>query len=190
MDNILFLLSGLSESGKSHVGEYLGSKGRARRIKFVRVVLHYELLERPDMNPYERILDLSQEQISCLFCENFQFIFYKPQEVSVYVIESVMSPIATTYIKKQLGDKFNVCSLYLDASLSKRIERQIAKFNQEGLKLDEESARNLVVSRDKKKITLGADKIKEIADIVLNNEGDLEDLHATLDSIYNNMVKA
>lgn len=186
MDNLL-LLAGLSESGKSEAGEYLGAKEHSERVKFVRVVLHKELQQDRQLNPYGQILFLSNDEIVHNFWENFQSYFYNPDKANLYVIESVLSPDAiTSIVDKSPG--FDVKTVYFHIPENVRIQRQIIKVRSEGQTISVEDARAILVARDKKKIALGAHKILDIADIVIHNNGSLQDFHNKLDSLYESIM--
>lgn len=187
MSNII-LLAGLSESGKSEAGEYLGGKDGVERIKFVRVVVYPELLKNPLINPYTRMRCFSQQEISKKFWKNFMDYFYKSKEKDIYVVESVLSPEAILNIKRNVDSRFNVQTIYFDVSIDKRIERQMIKERSEGKEISRDEATFMIVSRDKNKLSLGADRIKRIADVVINNEGGLKEFHENLDIVYENLI--
>lgn len=50
-----------------------------------------------------------------------------------------------------------------------------------------EQARNFIVPRDEMKLRWGADKVRELADVVLRNDGTLTQLHERLEGIISGL---
>jgi dephospho-CoA kinase len=74
-------------------------------------------------------------------------------------------------------DSFKIT--YVDIPEETRVLRQVQRRNLSSI----EEARKLIQERDKVKAASGIPKMKEIADIVIDNSGTLEDLYETVDNI-------
>ena len=81
------------------------------------------------------------------------------------------------YLKYRMMDGFKLT--YVDIPEETRIVRQMQRKNLSSI----EEARKLIQERDKVKAASGIPKMKEIADIVIDNSGTLEDLYESIDNI-------
>lgn len=145
---------GLSESGKSSFAEALSMRHRYYRLKikyFDEIVKARGLPSHPDT----------------LGCELLSF-FKSHRHVVHASIESLHSPDLPAYLKLLFGARFK--TVYLDTPESTRIWRTAQE-----LGISANDIAEKVREKDRVKISRGADRVKDIADVVFSNEhGDFE----------------
>lgn len=145
----LVAFGGLSESGKSSYAERLSTHHHYCRLKikyFDGVVKDRGLPSNPGT--------LGQE---------FLNFFGSHRHITHASIESLHSPDLPAYLKLLFGSRMK--TVYLDTPLVARIERTSREL---GLS-KEETAKKIGV-KDAEKIARGADKVRDIADIVFGNK--------------------
>ena len=171
---IVIGLGGLSESGKSRIGNYLKDRWNFNRIKIK------ELISEID-NRYNRyvltlpqgIYSIGHELTTILFAESLS----KRTEITWQrriIIESLHNYSFTNQLKRLMGNKFMI--IYVDTPLEIRIQR-----NAEALGSTETSEKE-IARKDFKKLNRGAYKVKDIADKILDNSGKFEETCSTIDS--------
>lgn len=150
----LVAFGGLSESGKSSYAERLSTHHRYFRLKikyFDGVIRDRGLPSNPGT--------LGQELL------NF---FGSHRHITHASIESLHSPDLPAYLKLLFGSRMK--TVYLDTPIAARIERTSRE-----LGLSREETKKKIGVKDAVKISRGADKVRDIADIVFgNNEDDFE----------------
>lgn len=169
----MFSLGGLSECGKSTVGLYFASIG-IKRMKIIAIEKemmlerNYQFSGHPTENDFKKLYANNPEQI---FREFLYRLIGKMQEAGTHYasIESLYRSELGAYLKKELGAK--MLNIYIEAPLEIRAKRELKKqtsANGENYIFDE------IVERTKKKdqfkIKHGALRVKEIADIIVNND--------------------
>lgn len=146
----LWVLAGLSESGKSTVGALLRDEHGATRLK-IGYLLEIAALRAGTADPYTWP---EPEQAERLTEEILRFTgACKAGTVS---IESAHRLEATAHLKRVWGDRCQV--VYVDAPFSARAARAAETFDQ-------------LRARDVVKTGRGADRIEGIADHVIDNSG-------------------
>jgi nucleoside-diphosphate kinase len=177
---MVFALTGMSECGKSTVGQYLDSKG-IRRLKIVR------LFERVK----ERMAPVSTENFRDFVARNeaedpyaiwdvFIDELYREMEAlgtNMASIESLYGGGLGPYLKQRLAEHF--CIVYVDIPVEVRLQRQMIR---EGLS-DVEAAKTILYPRDEIKTKSGIPALKEIAGEVIENSGTLDDLYRAVDEM-------
>lgn len=169
----MFSLGGLSECGKSAAGLYFDSIG-IKRMKIIAIEKemmlerNYQFSGHPTENDFKKLYANNPEQI----CREFLYrLIGKMQEAGTHYasIESLYRSELGAYLKKELGAK--MLNIYIEAPLEVRAKREFKKQtidNGENYTFDE------IVERTKKKdqfkIKHGALRVKEIADIIVNND--------------------
>ena len=169
----MFSLGGLSECGKSAAGLYFDSIG-IKRMKIIAIEKemmlerNYQFSGHPSENDFKKLYANNPEQI---FREFLYRLIGKMQEAGTHYasIESLYRSELGAYLKKELGEK--MLNIYIEAPLEVRAKREFKKQtidNGENYTFDE------IVERTKKKdqfkIKHGALRVKEIADIIVNND--------------------
>ena len=169
----MFSLGGLSECGKSAAGLYFDSIG-IKRMKIIAIEKemmlerNYQFSGHPSENDFKKLYANNPEQI---FREFLYRLIGKMQEAGTHYasIESLYRSELGAYLKKELGAK--MLNIYIEAPLGVRAKREFKKQtidNGENYTFDE------IVERTKKKdqfkIKHGALRVKEIADIIVNND--------------------
>lgn len=169
----MFSLGGLSECGKSAAGLYFDSIG-IKRMKIIAIEKemmlerNYQFSGHPTENDFKKLYANNPEQI---FREFLYRLIGKMQEAGTHYasIESLYRSELGTYLKKELGAK--MLNIYIEAPLEVRAKREFKKQtidNGKNYTFDE------IVERTKKKdqfkIKHGALRVKEIADIIVNND--------------------
>lgn len=153
---------GLSESGKSSFAQALSVHYQYYRLKikyFDEIVKARGLPSHPDA--------LGRELLNFLRSH---------RHVTRVSVESLHSPDLPAYLNLLFGSRFK--TVYLDTPESARIRRTAQEL---GISTDE--ATEKVREKDGVKISRGADRVKDIADVIFDNEHD--DFDASFQSFVN-----
>ena len=150
----IYAIGGLSECGKStiasHISGFYGAQ--AHRLKmgyFLDLVSR-----RQGRNIYSR----SERDQAFAFCSELHAYLQAQYWVKHVTIESVHRFESIRWLKQILGDK--LCIVYVDVSLEKRKLRSL-------------DALSTLEEKDATKTQRGADRVKDIADCVMGNNGSL-----------------
>ncbi|MNI70992.1 hypothetical protein D3C73_1268410 [compost metagenome] len=92
--------------------------------------------------------------------------------------ESLHNFNATLAMKEVLKEKFYI--IYIDTLLEYRVSRDA-----EELDVSEEISKPKVLSKDDDKISVGADKVKHVADVIINNNGKIDTLYMQINQFIN-----
>lgn len=169
----MFSLGGLSECGKSAAGLYFDSIG-IKRMKIIAIEKemmlerNYQFSGHPTENDFKKLYANNPEQI---FREFLYRLIGKMQEAGTHYasIESLYRSELGAYLKKELGAK--MLNIYIEAPLEVRAKRE---FKKQTIANGENYTFAEIVERTKKKdqfkIKHGALRVKEIADIIVNND--------------------
>lgn len=169
----MFSLGGLSECGKSAAGLYFDSIG-IKRMKIIAIEKemmlerNYQFSGHPTENDFKKLYANNPEQI---FREFLYRLIGKMQEAGTHYasIESLYRSELGAYLKKELGVK--MLNIYIEAPLEVRAKRE---FKKQTIANGENYTFAEIVERTKKKdqfkIKHGALRVKEIADIIVNND--------------------
>ena len=173
----MFSLGGLSECGKSAAGIYFDSIG-IKRMKIIEIEKemmierNYQFTGHPSEQDFTNLYAKNTEKV---FKEFLYRLIGKMQEENIHYasIESLYRSELGVYLKKELGPK--MMNIYIEAPLEVRAQREYQKQtidNGKDFTFDE------IVERTKKKdqfkIKHGALKVKDIADIIVNNDSFVE----------------
>ncbi|RMC61498.1 hypothetical protein [Lactobacillus sp. ESL0259] len=173
----MFSLGGLSECGKSAAGIYFDSIG-IKRMKIIAIEKemmierNYQFTGHPSEQDFTNLYAKDTEQV---FKEFLYRLIGKMQEENIHYasIESLYRSELGVYLKKELGPK--MMNIYIEAPLEVRAQREYQKQtidNGENFTFDEIVERTK--NKDQFKIKHGALKVKDIADIIVNNDSFVE----------------
>ncbi len=192
----MFSLGGLSECGKTSAGYKLQDMG-ARRSKIIHI-------EREMM--LERGFDLSNgmkdEHFVALYKDNqeeafreflYRLILHMKEEGYTFAsIESLYRAELGAFMKRELKDK--MANIYIDAPIEARASRELVKVNKKAQETGErEMTLQEMVAKVKKKDEFkkehNADKVKDIADFIVDNSEGItrEQFLAQIEQIAHNM---
>lgn len=144
----LIAFGGLSESGKSSFAEQLSINHHFYRLKikyFNEIICNRGVKSKPDI--------LGRELLN--FFQNHKHIINAS-------IESLHGDNLPAYLKLLFGTRLKI--VYLDTPKEKRVERTAQALN-----ISYEEAQLNTESKDYVKLSHGADRVKDIADIVFDN---------------------
>ena len=173
----LFSLGGLSESGKSAAGIYFGSIG-IKRMKIIAVEKemmierNYQFTGHPSEQDFTNLYAKDTEKV---FKEFLYRLMGKMQEENIHYasIESLYRSELGVYLKKELGSK--MMNIYIEAPLEVRAKREYKKQTiDNGKNFTFEQIIERTKKKDQFKIKHGALKVKDIADIIVNNDSFVE----------------
>lgn len=151
----LWILGGMSESGKSTVGELLRDEHGVTRLK-IGYLLEQAALRAGEADPYAwpaaaQATHLTEEVLR----------FAEANHARTISLESAHSLEQTQHLKATWGDRCQV--VYLDAPMQTRAART-------------DESTTALMERDAIKSSRGADGIRTIADAVIDNSGQLSRL--------------
>ncbi len=175
----VFLIGGMSESGKSTFGRYLHSKGiiRLKIVSFLKNIMDREGVTGDfyawnNQNVQERPEWVRQE-----FTKEF-LRWAKQHSIEYCCLESLYGPELGLYMSEQLGSN-KVVMVYINMPLEIRLQRQIIRQNLSSIK----EAEDYLLPRDEIKKAWRVPEIEGVADIVIDNSGSLEDLYRMADEM-------
>jgi nucleoside-diphosphate kinase len=172
-------LSGLSESGKSSAGEYFDSRG-VRRIKIVHLMELLRLRNQPAMTIGEFVessVKFNSEWLRMAFVD---ILLEEMARLDIHAcsIESLGDPLTVRYLQERLPEEF--ISVYIEAGSEKRLQHQMIRENL----TDPKKAEAIMLPKDQfKEDFWHMSAIKEIADVVIVNEGTFEEFKAQLEQL-------
>ncbi|GAA2216486.1 hypothetical protein GCM10009850_119550 [Nonomuraea monospora] len=163
-------LGGLSESGKSSAGAYLAERHGSARLK-----IGYLLELAAARHRIADVYALAPAEAAELLVDELDRFCAAHHYQRLVSIESLHSDQVAAALKPLLGDGVLLC--YLDAGLQVRKGRGV-------------DGPGDVVDRDAVKHARGAEQVKEIADVVVANDGPLYALQHQLDRLVRQRAQA
>lgn len=177
----VFLIAGMSESGKSSCGRYLETMGipRLKIISFLKDIMEREgatgsFVDWNNKNTTERPEWVHQE-----FTKEF-VARMSADKIECCALESLYGPELGVYMKSILGDD-KVVIVYIDMDVNVRIQRQMIRENLVSM----EEAKAFLLPRDEIKKAWRVPEIKNIADVIIDNSGTIEELHQKVKEMVN-----
>jgi hypothetical protein len=170
---ILLLLAGSSESGKSTMGKMAVETDLASRIKYLNISAKI-LMNGSKSNEIIDVLSvLEQEGNEVPFAEFLDVFIDEIIEVvstrgGVAVVETLKHPGLVYAL--QNSSRVRAFSVFVDADLNKRVERESIKA---GATFEE--TMEAVLKKDKAKGSLGLEEIRDGADLTMINNGTYEE---------------
>ena len=192
----LFSLGGLSECGKTSAGLRLAELGvrRSKIIKIERAMMEergYDLTEGMKNEHFVQLYAVNPEEVFKEFLYRLIELM-KADGTRFASIESLYRAELGAFLKKELGPR--MANIYIDAPAEARAARELIKVNakarEEGkpeITLEEMVAR--VIAKDKFKMEHHAERVKDIADYVVDNSEGVtkEEFLAKIDEIAYSM---
>lgn len=177
----VFLIGGMSESGKSSLGKYFDLKGikRLKIISFLKNVMQKEGGAEDFHTWNEKNVKERPEWVYEVFTNEFLEVTSK-EGVEFCVLESLYNPDLALYMKKALGNHVAIV-IYVNMGEDIRLQRQMIRQNLSNI----EEAKSLLLPRDKMKREWGVPQIEPIADHVIDNSGTIQELYNRADEIIN-----
>lgn len=175
----VFIIGGMSESGKSTLGRYLDQRG-IKRLKitfFLKRAMEREgvgsdFVEWNNQNMKER-----PEWVFQTFADEF-IPWSTDQGIEFCCLESLYTPGLAVHLRERLGlDK--VVIIYVDMDENIRLQRQMIRQNLASL----DEARQLMLPRDQIKREWGVPAIANVADVIIDNSGSMENLTKIADAM-------
>lgn len=181
-DKKIYALGGLSECGKSGTGKYLSKRHNIWNLKFR--YFFEQMAQRYDVEDPLKFYRNNSDFVSLLEINQIAELFQKQYYKDAISLESLHDFELTKALKARLGEQFSIIYIYIDTSLRNRVIRNALS---EGI--DIEQSMKQVQSKDADKKNMGADKIEDIADFVVDNNGTNYELYNRLDTIVSNKAK-
>jgi nucleoside diphosphate kinase/dephospho-CoA kinase len=176
---VMFGLSGMTECGKSTAGEYFNSKG-VRRLKIIKVLDLVRAEHNPEKELNQFVDDAIKNDPNWLRQAFADKLLEEMDRLHIQYcsLESMGDPEMVYYLRARFPSEF--FSIYIDASLEKRIEHQMIRKNL----TDVEEAKEILVPKDRfKEDFWHMPDIMDIADVVIDNNGTLSEFTSKLDEL-------
>lgn len=173
-DKTIYALGGMSECGKSGVGQYMNRKHNVWNMKLKYII---ELLcQKYDIDNLSNVFNNDVLLVGLLEKEEIARFLRAHYYVNKISLESLHNYDFTQILKEIFQTQLKI--IYIDTDYKKRIIRNAIG---EGISL-EESKRN-VDKKDESKKEVGTDRVKELADFVIDNNGTYKQLIQQIDQI-------
>jgi len=178
-NKVIFGLSGMTECGKSTAGIYFDSQG-VKRLKIVKILDLVRSEQDPDVDTITFVNNAIRDNPEWLRLAFADKLLEEMDRLGIRYcsLESMGDPEMVRYLRSRFPDEF--FSVYIDASLDKRLEHQMIRENLS----DIEKAKLILIPKDDFKTNFWKmPDIKEIADVVIDNNGTLENFKAQLEAL-------
>lgn len=175
----VFVIGGMSESGKSTLGRYLDQRG-IKRLKitfFLRRVMEQEGVEEDFYEWNARNIKDRPDWIYRKFADEF-IKWTDEQGVEFCCLESLYNPGLAIHLRERLGQD-KIVIVYVNVNENIRLYRQMIRQNLNSL----DEARQLMLPRDQIKREWGVPAIVDVADVIIDNSGSMENLTRIADAM-------
>ena len=177
-EKLFICLGGSSESGKSSFSQRMLQVHNANRVKYLRATNEFGISSGlVDTDPFSMLGDENEDQRRINEIGTWRTIDSATEGKSrITVIESLKHPgLLKSFAQAALNSCLYV--VYIDADLSLRIAREASHRGQS----IEETA-DQIRRKDMEKTIHGSEGVKQLADVVLYNNGDQEEYYAWIDN--------
>ncbi len=180
LPNMALMLSGLSGCGKTSAGKYLDSIG-VKRLKFDKIasqkaIRDFLYNDIPSLKPSNMVQDLLYSEggyrLGETFADGLTTVANK-DNIAFCSVDSLANPEVLSSIRDRMSDRTRL--IFIDVGEETRALR-LSEIN----KISFRDALAEIERRDGKMIEEGANEIKNIADIVISNEGSMDELYNSL----------
>lgn len=161
---LLILLSGTSESGKSHAGKQLLNAGIASRVKLLRVVREVSG-KQTDPNLELSAWSNSDKRATAVISRITQML--NKWDTPIAVVETIKHPAVLRNFRSD--SRLRILSLFIDADLNFRVRNEATKIS---LPVDE--VRTSILQKDEDKDALGNEITRSETDFLVLNNGSIE----------------
>lgn len=174
-----FVIGGMSESGKSSLGRYLDQRG-VKRLKitfFLKRAMERAGVKGNFVEWNARNMKERPDWVFRTFADEF-IQWTGEQGTEFCCLESLYSPGLAVHLRERLSQD-KVVVVYVDMDQNIRLQRQIIRENLASL----DEARQLMLPRDQMKRDWGVPAIADIADVIVDNSGSIENLTRIADAM-------
>jgi len=175
----VFVIGGMSESGKSTLGRYLDQHS-IKRLKitfFLKRAMERDGVEGDFVEWNNQNIKERPDWVFRVFADEF-IQWTTDQGVEFCCLESLYNPGLGVHLRERLGpDK--VVIVYVDMDENIRLQRQMIRQNLTSL----DEARKLMLPRDQIKREWGVPAIADVADVIIDNSGSMENLTRIADAM-------
>lgn len=179
---LFILISGTSESGKSHIGKKFVDDRMASRVKFYKSLsLCNEFVNRSDQKV--KLFDFAttlanqtnvQDSIVNKIVDEY-VQYYSQTKCPIFIVETIKHQWIVDALKRRLD--VACLSVYIDASFSKRVERESVKTGIPIAQLE-----IMTRNKDADKSVYGMGQVEKGADIKIVNNGSLVNYNGWINS--------
>ena len=175
----LFSLGGMSECGKSEAGRFFAGKG-VERLKIARFIEVIASSSGYDMDSDAFTDHLFEVDPSGTLAEFVNLVASHMRKAGLRhaSLESMYRVPMATHLKAVLGDR--MVNIFIDAPFDVRVKREWAKLGKDTSAKDVE---RWVAEKDEMKTRIGVPGLRDVADIVIDNSGTLEEYRIRLGEI-------
>ena len=190
----LVLLSGVSESGKSTLGNFGVESGKANRIKIYKVIANLQEANKLPaimLPPEKRVHGFTYDPlaVATLIGENSEmqseagrFVeeeilkFHGQTDVLVDIVEAIKHPWIIQGLRS--SNNLRTVSIFVEAPDELRVSREAQK-----LQISKEEVVKRIAEKDLWKDSMGNRVVREQADMIIDNKGSIEDYIELVDSL-------
>lgn len=181
---IFILVSGTSESGKSHLGKHFVKSETGNRLKFYKTLAGTsEYGDYNTSNSKKNPFDFAESIKNKSKIKNE--VFNKIKEDYICIIRKTNIPVATVETIKhpwiieafRSDSDLRVLCLFIDAPVEERVKREARK-TKHGI----EEIMDKTLEKDTWKNSFGNQEIRSMADLLINNAGGTDVYNSFLDS--------
>ena len=175
----VFVIGGMSESGKSTLGRYLDQRGikRLKIVSFLKRAMEREGVEGDFVEWNNQNMKEKPEWVFRAFADEF-IPWVTDQGIEFCCLESLYSPGLGVHLRERLGSD-KVVIVYVDMDETIRLQRQMIRQNLTSL----DEARKLMLPRDQIKREWGVPAIADVADVIIDNSGSMDNLTKIADAM-------